>query len=78
MQGIETDGKNYKHIRRDDITWICEDLNVIRKATEKYIENIRPSDETEMGTSEKNNTKKLMTVDRIIALVFFGFSGPLR
>jgi hypothetical protein len=77
VQGIETDSKKYKHINRDDEKWLCEDLYVFRKTVEKYIDNLRPNDENEINKSVKKSKKKMMTIDRIIAILFLGIFGSI-
>ena len=75
VQGIETDSKKYKHIKRDDEKWLSKDLRVIKKTVEKYIDDIRPNYENEIDKSEKKSKKKMMTIDRIIAILFLGIFG---
>jgi hypothetical protein len=77
VQGIETDNKKYKHKKRNDTKWLSEDLNEIRKTTEKYIDSIRPEDEKEINGYPKKSKKKTMTIDRIIAIILLGIFGPI-
>ena len=71
IHGISTDNKKYKHINRNEIKWLCKDLHYFKRITEKYIDHIRPDDEKEPDKS----LRKMMTVDRVIAIIFLGIFG---
>jgi len=77
VRGIATDSKRYKHIKRSDEKWFCDDLLVFKRTVEKYINNIRPDDKEENGKTIEKNKKKMMTIDRIFAILFLGFFGSI-
>ena len=77
VRGIATDNKKYKHIKRDNTKWLSKDLNVFKKYIEKYIDSIRPDDEKKTDTSPGESKKKMMTFDRIIAVLFLGLFGSI-
>lgn len=77
VRGIATDNKKYKHINRNNEKWLCKDLYVFKRYTEKYINNLKYDDENELDKSQKNGKKKIMTVDRVIAIIFLGIFGSI-
>lgn len=76
VRGIATDGKKYKHLKRNDEKWLCKDLNDIKKTVENYIDNIRP-DEKKTNETVKKAKKKTMTIDRIFAIIVLAIFGSI-
>ena len=70
VHGLATDDKKYKHKKRNNLKWLCKDLNVYKKTVEKYIDNLRSKDEIEIKSV-------MMTLDRIIAILFLGIFGSI-
>ena len=77
VQGIETDDKRIKKKRKKDIKYMAEDLNEIRKTTEKYIDSIRPKSDEEINKLHERKASKKMSIDRIFALILLGFFGSI-
>ncbi len=76
VRGIATDGKKYKHIQRNE-KWLTKDLHDIKKTVEHYIDEIRPAAEKEITKTFTKSTKKTLTADRIIAILFLGIFGSI-
>ena len=77
VRGIATDSKRYKHKKQNDEKWLCEDMLVWKRYVEKYIDNLKPNDEKEINDSVKKSKKKMMTVDRVFAILILGVFGPI-
>lgn len=77
VRGIATDSNRYKHKKRDDEKWLCEDLHVFKRTVEKYIDNLRCNNEEEIYKSEKKSKKKRMTIDRVLAILILGIFGSI-
>lgn len=69
VQGIETGGKKYKHIKKNDEKWLAKDLNAIRKTVENYINSRRPSDDEDIDKIVTKSNKKTMSFVRIISII---------
>ncbi len=74
VRGIATDSNRYKHKKRDDEKWLTEDLHVIKRTVEKYIDNLRRNEE-EINKSVKKSKKKMMTIDRVLVILILGIFG---
>ena len=74
VRGIATDSKKYKHIHRDE-KWLTKELHDIKRTVEHYIDEVRPAAEKEITKTYTKSTKKSMTIDRIIAILFLGIFG---
>jgi len=77
VRGINTDGKKYKHINRNDEKWLCKDLNDIKKTIENYIDNIRPDGEKRTDKTVEKIKRKTMTIDRILVILVLGIFGSI-
>ena len=77
VKGIEIDDSTYKHKKRDDVKWLSEDLNIIRKITEGYIDSIRP-DGTRAGEKKVlQDEHVLITPVRVFEILLLGLLGPI-
>lgn len=76
VKGIETDTKRYKHIQQDDEKILTQDLREIKKTVQHYIETIRP-DDIDKKQNTIHTTKKTMTIDHIVAILFLGIFGSI-
>ena len=74
VRGIATDSKKYKPKNRNDEKYLSEDLNVIRKTVENYIDDIRPKDDEDLTKYER---KKGTDFVRIFAILFLGILGSI-
>ena len=77
VRGIATDSNRYKHKKRNDEKWLCEDMLVWKRYVEKYIDNLRPNDEKEINKSVKKGKKKMLTVSRVFEILILGVFGSI-
>jgi len=75
--GIETGDKTYKRLRRDDEKWLLEDLHAMKRTVRKYIATLQPPNENETDASVQKGHKKMMTLDRILAIIVLGLFGSI-
>ena len=75
--GIETGDKTYKRLRRDDEKWLLEDLHAMKRTVRKYIATLQPPNENKTDTSVQKGYKKMMTLDRILAIIVLRLFGSI-
>jgi hypothetical protein len=69
VQGIETNGKKYKHKKKNNVKWLAKDLNEIRKTAENYIDSKRPRNDEEINVTVKKSMRDTWSFIRIIAII---------
>ena len=77
VRGIATDSNRYKHKKRNDEKWLCEDMLVWKRYVERDCNEVGTRNEKEMNKSVKKSKKKMITVSRVFEILILGVFGPI-